>query len=116
MSLSGKCKLLKIYVSEDSKYKSHNLAYTLLLKFKEIGMAGVTIYRGLEGYGKDKIVHTSKILELSASLPMIIEVVDTVENINKAIEVAKQMVNEGLIVTVDAEVIKDGKEVLGQEK
>lgn len=105
MSLSGKCKLLKIYVSEDSKYKSHNLAHALMLKFKEIGIAGVTVSRGLEGYGKDREIHTARILELSASLPMIVELVDTPENIEKAIAAAKQMVHEGLMITADVEVI-----------
>lgn len=106
MSLSGKCKLLKIYISEDSKYKSHNLMHALVLKFKEIGMAGVTVTRGLEGYGHAKELHTSKVLELSTSLPIIIEVVDTPDKIQMASDIAKQMVNKGLIITADVEVIK----------
>jgi PII-like signaling protein len=109
MSLSGRCKLLKIYLNEDSRYKSHNLYHALLLKFKESGIAGVTVSRGIEGYGQGKKLHTMKILELSSSLPIIVEVVDTEENIKKAEIIAKEMVNEGLILTADVEVIKNGE-------
>lgn len=108
MHLSGECKLLKIYLSEDSRYKSHNLAHALVLKFREIGIAGVTVTRGIEGYGQGKRLHTMKILELSSSLPIIVEVVDTREMIEKAADIAKEMVNEGLIMTADVNVIKYG--------
>jgi len=109
MSLSGPCKLLKIYLNEDSKYKSHKLVHELVMRFKELGIAGVTVIRGIEGYGSQKKLHTVKILELSASLPLIVEVVDTEENIEKAILVAKEIVNEGLVITTDVQVVKCGK-------
>lgn len=108
--LTGKCKLLKIYISEGSKYKSHNLTNALIAKFKEIGMEGATVSRGIEGYGHSKALHTMKVLDLSSSLPIIIELVDTYEKIEKAIVVAKEIVNEGLIITTDVDVIKNGKE------
>lgn len=108
--LRGKCKLLKIYISESSKYKSHNLTNALIVKFKEIGMAGVTVSRGIEGYGQSKAIHSMKVLDLSSSLPIIIELVDTCEKIEQAICIAKEMVNEGLIITADVDVIKNGKE------
>ena len=110
MNLNGKCKILKIYISEDSKYKNHNLYHALVLKLKELGMAGVTVTRGIEGYGQGQRLHTAKILELSASLPIIVEVVDTPEKIMKALPVIKEMVNEGLMVMADVEVIKYGIE------
>jgi uncharacterized protein len=108
--LKGKCKLLKIYISESSKYKSHNLTNALIAKFKEIGMAGATVSRGIEGYGQSKAIHSMKVLDLSSSLPIVIELVDTYEMIEQAILIAKEMVNEGLIVTADVEVVKNGKE------
>lgn len=105
MSLSGKCKLLKIYISEDSKYKSHSLLNTLIKRFRDIGVAGATVYRGLEGYGRVGELHTTKILDLSTALPVIIEVVDTPENIEKASKAAKEIVAEGLIFIADVEVL-----------
>lgn len=109
MKLNDKCKILKIYISEDSRYKGHNLYHALVIKLKEIGMAGVTVTRGLESYGKSKAIHDMKILDLSSSLPIIIEVVDETEKIEKAIPIVKEMVNEGLIITADINVIKYGK-------
>ena len=107
--LKGKCKLLKIYITESSKYKSHNLTNVLIDKFKEIGMVGVTVTRGIEGYGQSKSIHTMKVLDLSSSLPIIIELVDTVDKIEQAIIIAKEYVNEGLILTTDVDIIKNGK-------
>lgn len=112
MKISGKCKLLKIYISEDSKYKGHNLYHALILKLKEIGMAGATVTRGIEGFGEGKRLHTARVMDLSLSLPIIVEVVDTLENIEKALPVVKEMVNEGLIIITDVEVIKYGKSTL----
>lgn len=112
MKLDGKCKILKIYISEDSQYKGHNLYHALVLKLREMGMAGVTVTRGIEGYGQGKSLHTSHILDLSLSLPIIVEVVDIAERIEKAIPVVEKMVNEGLIMVTDVSVIKYGKEKL----
>lgn len=110
METREKCKLLKIYVSEDSVYKGHNLYNAVVYKLKEMGIAGVTVTRGIEGYGKGKAVHAARILELSSSLPIIIEAADTAEKIEKVIPVMEEMVNEGLILVTDVEVIKYGKE------
>lgn len=110
MKPGEKCKILKIYVSEDSKYKGHSLYSSVVFKLKEIGIAGVTVSRGIEGYGKGKALHTARILDLSSSLPVIIEAIDTAEQIEKAIPVVGQIVNEGLILTADVDVIKYGKD------
>lgn len=110
MKPGDKCKILKIYVSEDSKYKGHNLYHAVLFKLKEMGIAGVTITRGIEGYGQNKTLHSARILDLSASLPIIIEAVDTAEQINKAIPAVEEIVNEGLIMVSDVHVIKYGKD------
>lgn len=110
MNLNGKCKILKIYISEDSKYNNHNLYHALVLKLKEIGMAGVTVTKGVEGYGQGKRLHTSRILELSASLPIIVEVIDKPDRIELAVPIVREMVNEGLIIVTDVDVIKYGKE------
>ena len=108
MKLDGNCKMLKIYISEDSKYKGHNLYHALVFKLREIGMAGVTVTRGIEGFGQEKRLHATRILDLSLSLPIIVEVVDIAERIEKAIPVVEEMVNEGLIMVTDVCVIKYG--------
>jgi PII-like signaling protein len=105
----------KIYISEDSKYKGHNLYHALVFKLREIGMAGVTVTRGIEGFGQEKRLHTTRILDLTLSLPIIVEVVDIAERIEKAIPVIEVMVNEGLITVTDIDVLKYGKEQIDNE-
>jgi len=110
MKPGDNCKILKIYVSEDSRYKGHNLYHALVIKLKELGMAGVTVTRGLESYGKSRAIHDMKILDLSSSLPIIIEVIDEDKKIREAMPIVNEMVKEGLVITTDVNVIKYGKE------
>ncbi|MGV8981055.1 DUF190 domain-containing protein [Clostridium sp.] len=111
MKKGDNCKILKIYVSEDSRFKGHNLYHALVIKLREIGMSGVTVTRGLESYGKSRAIHDMKILDLSSSLPIIIEVIDEVKMIEKALPIVEEMVKEGLVITTDVNVIKYGKGV-----
>jgi len=113
MALDRNCKLLKIYISEDSKYKSHNLYHALVRRFAEAGMAGVTVTRGMEGFGHEKRLHSTRILDISLKLPVIVEVVDTPEKIETAVTIANEMVNEGMLFVTDVQVIKYGKEITG---
>ncbi len=110
MKAGDKCQILKIYVSEDSKYMGHNLYNAVVFKLKELGIAGVTVMRGIEGYGEGKTIRTTRILDLSSSLPVIIEAIDTKEQIEKAIPVIDQMINEGLVIVTDVNVIKYGRD------
>ncbi len=113
MKPGDKCQMMKIYISEDSKYKGHNLYNAVVFKLKELGIAGVTVTRAIEGYGKGKAIHTTRILELSSSLPVIVEAIDSADQIQKAIPVIESMVNEGLILVTDVNVIKYGKSTDG---
>ena len=110
MKPGDRCQLLKIYLSDDSKYKGHNLYRAVVYKLKEFKIAGVTVVHAIEGYGKGKILHTTHILDLSSSLPIIIEAVDSVEQIQKVLPVVSKMVNEGMLMVTDVNVIKYGKE------
>jgi len=110
MKINGQCKLMKIYISEDSMYNGHNLYHALVIKLKEIGLAGVTVTRGIEGYGKGKRLQSARIIELSSSLPIIVEVVDIPERIENALPIVEEMVNEGLIIITYVSVIKYGKD------
>lgn len=111
MALDRNCKLLKIYISEDSKYKGHNLYHALVRRFAEAGMAGVTVTRGIEGFGHEKRLHSTRILDISLKLPVIVEVVDIPEKIEIAVTIANEMVNEGMVFVTDVQVIKYGKEI-----
>lgn len=114
MAIARKCKLLKIYISEDSKYKGHSLYHALVRKLAEEGMAGATVTRGIEGFGHEKRLHSSRLIDISLKLPVIVEVVDSPEKIEAVIPVVKAMVNEGMVFLTDVEVIKYGKEETGR--
>lgn len=114
--MNEKCKLLKIYLKEDSRYEGHNLYHAIVFKLKELGIAGVTVTRSVEGYGKDKKLHNAKMLDLHLSLPVIIDVIDTEENIQKALPIVTEIVNEGLVLLADITVLKSGKDSSGEQQ
>ncbi|MDI6879097.1 MAG: DUF190 domain-containing protein [Desulfitobacteriaceae bacterium] len=106
--MAGKSKLLKIYVGETERYQDKPLYQYLVYWLKDKGIVGVTVNRGIEGYGQDKILHTARFLELSSDLPMILEVVDRADKIEALIPDICKIVPKGLVFTVDLEVHKYG--------
>lgn len=115
MNIGGACKIMKIYVSENSMLHGQNLYHALVLKLREIGMAGVTVTRGVEGFGQGKRLHTTRLVELSYEMPIILEVIDHPDRIAEALPVIETMVNEGLIIVTDVHVVKYGKIVAAAE-
>ncbi len=109
MALERNCRIIKIYISEDSKYKGRNLYSAIVHRMAEAGMAGVTVTRGIEGFGLEKRIHSTRLLDISLKLPIIIEIIDTPEKIETAIPLIREMVNDGLVLVTDVEVLKYGK-------
>lgn len=107
----GVAKLLKIYVGEKERYDNKPLYEYLVQWFKKKGIGGVTVSRGIEGYGGDKVLHTARLLELSSDLPMILEIVDTAKKIDPLIPEVCALVPKGLVFTADVQVYKHGKEM-----
>lgn len=93
--------LLKIYIGERDQYRGMPLYHAVVMKARQMGIAGATVYRGLEGYGAASRVHTANILRLSEDLPVIIEIIDSPDRIAALIPELDQMVGEGLVFTVD---------------
>jgi len=100
----GKAKLLKIYVGEKERFEHKPLYQYLVHWLQEHGILGVTVFRGIEGYGEDKVLHSARLLELSSDLPIILEIVDTEEKINSIVPEVSKMVSKGLVYTVNIEV------------
>ena len=101
-----KAKLLKVYVGEKERFKNKPLYQYLVQWLKEQEIIGVTVFRGIEGYGSDKVLHSARLLELSSDLPMILEIVDTEEKIDSIVPEVSKMVPKGLVYTVSVEVHK----------
>ena len=89
--------LLRIFVGESDRHGHHPLYEAIVLKARESGLAGATVLRGVMGFGKHSILHTTKILRLSEDLPMVIEIVDSAEKIDIFLPVLEGMIKDGLI-------------------
>ena len=98
--------LLRIFVGETDKYEGKPLYEWIVLKARELNMAGATVVRGILGFGADSRLHSAKVLRLSEDLPVIIELVDTEENLNKLLPLLDDAVLEGLITLEKVRVIK----------
>jgi uncharacterized protein len=97
--------LLRIFIGEDDKYEGKLLYKYILEFFKKEKMAGVTILRGMEGFGKSSHLHTTSILRLSSDLPIVIECVDKKENIEKIKPRLVTIIKEGLITEEKVKII-----------
>ncbi len=106
MKLPEEGLLLRIYVNETDKLQGKPLYEAIVLKARELNLAGATVFRGVMGYGAHSRIHTAKILRLSEDLPFVIEIVDTEENINKILPFLDESVKEGLITMEKVKVIK----------
>ena len=98
--------LLRIFIGESDRSGHHPLYETIVLKAREHGLAGATVTRGLMGYGKNSILHTAKILRLSEDLPMVIEIVDSLEKIESFLPTLQPMVLEGLVTLEKIKVLQ----------
>ena len=110
MKITGEGKLLRIFLGESDRYQGRPLYEAIVLKARELGLAGATVWRGIEGYGARSHIHTAKILRLSEDLPVLVEIVDTEEKIRAALPVLDEMMEAagsgGLITLERAEIIK----------
>ena len=106
MKLPEEGMLLRIFIGETDSYKGKPLYERIVLKARELNLAGATVVRGIMGFGADSRMHTAKILRLSEDLPIIIEIVDTEENLQKLQPFLDETVEEGLITLEEVKVIK----------
>jgi PII-like signaling protein len=105
MELPHDCVLLRIFIGESDRHEHHPLYEAIVLKARELHLAGATVLRGAMGFGKSSRLHTAKILRLSDDLPLIIEIVDAEEKINAFLPVLGTMMSGGLITLEKARVI-----------
>jgi PII-like signaling protein len=98
--------LLRIFVGESDRHGHHPLYESIVLKAREQGLAGATVLRGVMGFGKHSILHTTKILRLSEDLPMIIEIVDSQEKIDKFLPILDEMISDGLVTLERVKVLQ----------
>jgi hypothetical protein len=98
--------LLRIFIGESDRYEHRPLYEAIVLKARELQLAGATVLRGPMGFGKSSHLHTAKILRLSMDLPMVIEIVDSEEKVNAFLPVLDKMMGGGLVTLERAKVIQ----------
>ena len=98
--------LLRIYIGESDKWEHKPLYEAIVLKARELHLAGATVLRGPMGFGKTSRMHTAKILRLSMDLPLIIEIIDSEEKINAFLPVLQTMIGGGLVTLEQVKVLE----------
>lgn len=104
--LDGEQVLMRIFIGEGDKWHSRPLSEALLERLRRDGFAGATVFRGVAGFGARSVVHTTHLLRLSEDLPVVIEVVDTEQHIDRLLPILDEMVSEGLVTLERARVVK----------
>src|SRR5690349_1924298 len=105
MNLPHEATLLRIFIGESDRWQHKPLYEVIVLKARELHLAGATVLRGPMGFGKSSRLHTAKILRLSMDLPVVIEIVDSEEKIQGFLPLLDQMMKGGLITMEKVRVI-----------
>jgi hypothetical protein len=103
-------RLLRIYIGEADVFQGRPLYQAIIEILRREGLAGATVLRGIEGFGKSSLLHTATVLRLSEDLPILIECVDTLEKVEDVLPVLDEMIEDGLVTIekVDVRVYRAG--------
>ena len=105
MQIPHEAVLLRIFIGESDRWEHKPLYEAIVLKARELHLAGATVLRGPMGFGKSSRLHTAKILRLSMDLPLVIEIVDSEEKIQNFLPVLDKMMGGGLLTLEKVRVI-----------
>jgi PII-like signaling protein len=106
MKLQGNAKMLRLYFGEDDQWQGRPLYQAIVERCRQLDIAGATVYRGIQGYGASTRIRRRHLLSFSSDAPILVQIIDTEENIKRLIPALDEMVSEGLIAMSDVEVIK----------
>lgn len=105
MRIDGRALLVRIYIGESDHHGGEPLYQAIVRLLRERGLAGATVLRGIEGFGRHARLHTTRILRLSEDLPILVEFVDEEQKVRAVLPELDEMVSEGLITLEQVEVI-----------
>jgi len=105
MKLEGEGKLLRLFIGESDTWHGKPLYQAIVERVRKEGLAGATVLRGIEGFGTDSRLHTSRILRLSEDLPVVIEIVDIPEQIDRVVPILDEMVGEGMLTLERVQIV-----------
>lgn len=109
MQVPKQALLLRIFIGENDRFGDGPLHEAIVLKARESHLAGATVLRGPIGFGMSSRLHTAKILRLSEDLPLVIEIVDSEENINGFLPTLNEMMSSGLVTLEKVQVLQYGR-------
>jgi PII-like signaling protein len=104
--LQGKAKMMQLFLGEADRFDGEPLYEAIVKRLRMLDIAGATVYRGILGYGAKGHTHREHFLHISKDLPVMIEVVDAPEKIEKAAQAIEAMMEEGLILLSDADFVR----------
>ena len=108
MKIASQAQLLRIFIGENDRADGHPLYEAIVLKAREMHLAGATVLRGAMGFGHSSRLHTTKILRLSEDLPLVIEIVDSEEKIAAFLPVLERIMASGLVTLEKVQVLQYG--------
>ena len=106
MKIPEQSVLLRVFIGEQDKYHGKPLYEQIVARARELDLAGATVLRGELGFGANSRIHSTKLLALSADLPMVVEIVDAEDRINDLIPFLDEVIGEGLVTMEKVKVIK----------
>ena len=101
MELSGKCKKLRVYVEEQLKHGHVPLYHAILEVLLKEGIAGATVFKGIEGFGSSHHIHSPRVIEMTEKLPMVVEAVENPQKLLKALNLIEEILPVHCLVTVE---------------
>lgn len=114
-TLPDRAAVLRIYIGEDDEADGRPLHEAIVLKAREMHLAGATVLRGALGYGESSRLHTAKILRLSEDLPLVIEIVDSEERIMPFLDALDGLMTSGLVTLEPVRVLRYGRRAPGPQ-
>ena len=105
MELAGASKRLTIYCGESDTYRHHSLARAIVERARDEGLAGATVFRGIEGFGASCHLHTMRLVSLSDDLPIVIQLVDRADRIRAFLPIVDEMIGDSLVILEDVDVL-----------
>ena len=106
MKTAGTAKLLRIFVGERDRSFGQPLYTAIVEKLRQAGLAGATVFKGIEGYGKHAAIHSARVFDLADDMPILIEVVDAEERIRAFLPALDTMIEEGFVTLESVEFIE----------
>ena len=105
-ALEGEQVLVRIFIGESDQWHHQPLETALLERLRKEGFAGATVFRGTAGFGANSVIHTTHLLELSSDLPVVVEVVDTEEHVERLLPILDEMLDDGLVTIEKVRVVR----------